>query len=173
MRYGTTALLIGTTLISACSNSDSSDDPLTGQWVSESCDQLSNASGEAVMLWGKANYHFTLDGTLQGTHYVHGNADCSGDVRQSDSGLGNPDMPTMDFAVLGSETADNGLPAWRVDWTLRVAGEEPLQSDGLVQLVGERLCFPSWLTLGASGFGFGAGSSADIDYSYGRCLTRV
>lgn len=177
MRYGISALLIGTALLSACSSNDSNDDSLAGTWMSESCDQMSNADNEPVSVWAKTQYEFWNSGSrdnggsILGTTRAYTNADCSGES-QIDSFIYPEDHAAMTYGVLGSATADNGLPALRVrfSWTFPSGGE--FDETSLVQMTGGRLCLPTWLTLGAGKFSVGTGSSADIDYSYGRCLIR-
>lgn len=176
MRYGTAALLFGTSLLAACSSSD--DNPcqqgeaFEGCWLTEDCEQLLEPDGQPAPRWARARYMFGPNGDLTSTASVYDNADCAGESSLTVEGMGREDIPKAEYEVLGQEWAGNGLLAWRVHWYWPLYEASPLNRTGLVHQDNNRLCLPSWLHLGGNNFGYSGSGGSEIDYRYGHCLTR-
>jgi hypothetical protein len=172
-------------VLTSCRNGDDScetGDAFEGCWIYEACQQVSDSSGNPQPIWVRTQYNFTLSGEVLGTTRTHDNANCSGALTNSYLMLGENSATgvTLDHVLLGSATADNGLPAWLADWywDYSAASDLPagwpttVEGNGHVQLSDGRLCLPSWIALGSSGAGVDTGTTQDIEYSYGRCLVR-
>lgn len=149
---------------------NSSENSITGPWVTEKCEQLQNPQGGGLNLWVRGYYSFNSDGALIPGHKGYADNSCTGNIIPTN--LGKPPI-SLRYNDIGAGQLENGKIGRRlkIDWVT----QSPANSFSFEILVWisdkQRLCLPRSFNLGARSFSY----SADIDneINYDNCLTRV
>ena len=159
MRILVTLLLVA---IIGCQHSDSDQElsPLVGQWITESCDQVSNH-------WTKAIYEFTAQGTIRLGNELYSDSNCIVLVTAlpPEESIAVP----MTYQDHGPRLLQEGIDGRSI--SIQMGKNDQIASaDAFYTINNGSLCFSDSITLEAVTFGVAQSGGDAIDFD--NCLTR-
>lgn len=161
-------LSLTTLLIGGCenSNNDSSNSPLLGVWVTESCEQASDNTGAPVNVWLKSLYEFTDQGSIRVGREEYTESNCSTASNLVEPSEGQvPIKYTDQGQVLLQEGINGGSLFIEMG-----EGAQLVSLDAFYSINNGSLCFSDAFTFEALTFGISQSGTDAIDFS--NCLTR-
>ena len=152
-------------LIAGCEDSNNNS-PLSGIWVTESCDQASDINGSPVNLWLKALYEFTAQGTIRLGREQYSDSNCitlTSTTEPADTA--NPII----YQDHGSLTLQEGIEGHRINISFASQGLS-LDVEAFYTINNGILCFSEAYTFEPTGFGVSQAGSTAIDFN--NCLIK-
>ena len=151
--------------LSACDNNTSSS-PLVGNWITESCEQMSDTNGAPMDFWVRGLYEFSAEGKIRLGMRGYSDSNCQTQVQYTSPG--SQDVP-FSFEDLGEAFLQEGIEGRG----LRVTVGSALLSfsvSGYYGIDNNRACFSEAFRFHAGRIGV-SGSGADA-IDFGNCLRR-
>ena len=158
--------ITGVLLVACGGDNGNEDSPLLGAWITEACEQKTDASGNSLDAWIRGLFEFTRDGRLLTRQREYTDSNCQVLAgTQPASGQGSDIL----FEDLGETTLPDGLEGAG----LRISLDGALlgsSSEGSYIIMQRQACFSYAFRFRPTGLGLSS-DSADINYL--DCLQRL
>lgn len=156
--------------VATCASGSS---PITGCWVTESCESLTDVQGNSLNSWSRGYYHFATDGSIRPNIKLYDNASCYGPPIATSADNGAPLVDgqypvSLSYQDLGAQLLSDGSTGRRlnVTWSSQIF-TDTVESFAVIANNG-RLCLSRNLTLGAQTYLYDKSLASDINYQ--NCL---
>ena len=163
--YSTYCLFL---LLIGC-NGSSNKSPLLGSWVTESCKQSTNSSGEPQDIWLRGLYQFTTKGKILYDTDKYEDSDC---ISLKNNIITSENTINFTYQDSGAVVLQEGIDGGELLIEMNPEGPilEPISVKGFYTINNGTLCLSDAFTFEANRFGVSELSSDDIDFN--NCLIR-
>jgi len=167
-------LVVAVALLIGCGDGSSSGSlsELVGTWVTESCSQVTDGSGNPLPMWLKAEYEFTPEGLITWRFFSYDDGQCiTGGSLNSTSDHENGTFRLF-FEDMGNETLQEGLLGHRLHFQLNEGDAVVVDSQDVFAAIlnNYRLCTSENLRLGGSSIVYSDIANPQINFE--ECLVR-
>ncbi len=151
--------------LSACDNNTSSS-PLVGNWITESCEQMSDTNGAPMDFWVRGLYEFSAKGKIRLGMRGYSDSNCQTQMQYTSPG---PQDAPFTFEDLGETFLQEGIEGRGLRVSV-VSVSQSLEVSAYYVIDNNKACFSEAFTFHARRTGVSESGADAIDFD--NCLRR-